>query len=522
MLKVLLVDDEPVVLKALKVLINWDELGYSVCGEAKDGKTALQMILQQNPDVVVTDIRMPAMDGLALIQQCNMQARRRVRFIILSGYDDFQYAQRAIKFGVAEYLLKPVDENALMDALMRLQIHLEQENQKEQLLWENKRSSILNKLRALYSSSRKPDDSLIASIYEGLDIDHAVNLRCVLLKKIHFTERINSSRPSDVYCAISDYLEKNYRFFVVDEGETHSGLLYLYDDQTPEQISAFFSLLQKELEKIFGINTAFIIGMPGKGIEELQKSRDSAILLETNFYFYEQRNVMLYEEYRNLNCDYNVSDIMKTDAIEKCIEQGDFTGISALLDEAFESMKRRQESIDAVKIFLNNIVIEIIRLINDLLGDYNILIKTYSAYINSLETMTMGDVKEKTLRLCFKAINYIKVLKKQNAKGIINDVERYTLQNYMKEINLKIISDKLHISTAYLGQLFKKKTGKNYNDYLNEIRIEAAKKYLATSNLKIYEIAEKVGFTNTDYFTYKFQKIEKISPSEYRVHVDCI
>lgn len=520
MLKVLLVDDEPVALKALKVLINWSKLGYSVCGEARDGKTALQMILSQNPDVVVTDIRMPAMDGLTLIQQSRQQSQHRVRFIILSGYGDFQYAQQAIKFGVAEYLLKPVDENALVVVLTRLHEELTQEDRQEQMKRENAQSALRNKVLALCLSNRRPDEAQIASICQGLNIEDATLLRCIKLKFSGGSGGETPEAAADSIELIKKYLEKNYRFFSFDTGASHISALYFTEKQDPQQTLEFFAALQKELFRVFAVQIAIIVSMQVDGITGLPQARDSVVRLETSFYFYEQREVLLYEDYADLDCDYNVSDIFKTDIVVKGIAQRDFSSVSALLDEIFDSLKSKHVPIDAVRIFLNNIVIEIIRLINDLQGDFNAFLRANSTYINALDSMTAGDAKEMTLRLCLKTINYSDMLIKQNAKGIINDVEKYTMQNYMHELNLKIIADKLHINTAYLGQQFKKKTGMNYIDYLNEIRIDAAKKYLSTSNLKIYEIAEKVGFMNTDYFTSKFQKVEKMSPTEYRTQFE--
>lgn len=519
MLKVLLVDDEPVTLKALKVLINWSELGYSVCGEARDGKAALQLILQEHPDVVVTDIRMPGMDGLSLIQQCRTQQLQNIKFIILSGYGDFQYAQQAIKSGVADYLLKPVDEDALTEVLKKLQQDIAKERRQEQLRQESSQSALRNRIRALYQSGKKPDEATAASISGGLRINGEESLRCVTIKILGGRDAEAASGHASNE-AVTDYLEKNYRFFAVDAEESRLSLLYLYENMDARQMAAFFTSLQKEMGRVFGLQTAILVGMGGNGLEELPQSRDSVRKLETNFYFYEQRDMLLWEDFENQDCGYDVGDILKTDRIISGIAECDFTGASTALDEIFDVLKSRHAPLDAVKIFLNNIVIEIIKLISSLQGDTDTVIKANAAYVNNLEAMTLGEAREKTLRLCYKAIHHVEMLKKQGFKGIVNDAENFIAQNFMNDINLKVVADRLHINPAYLGQQFMKKTGRHFNDYLNEIRIEAAKKYLAASSLKIYEVAEKVGFKNTDYFTSKFQKLEKMSPTEYRVFLE--
>lgn len=517
MLKVLLVDDEPVTLKALKVLINWNELGYTVCSEARDGKAALEAILQHSPDIVITDIRMPGMDGISLIQQCRMQKLLSIKFIILSGYGDFQYAQQAIKFGVADYLLKPLDEDALTEVLKRLQQEIGRERRQEQLRLESTHNALRNRVRALLQSGRIPDGAMAASILDGLRMKDENSLRYVTIKILGGSDREGASEPASSEL-VADYLEKNYRFFAVDADETHLSLLYLHKDMDAAQIGGVFSSLQRELSRVFGLQTAILVGMRGQGLEDLPRSRDSVRKLETNFYFYEQRDMLFWEEFENQDCSYDVGDILKTDGVIKGIAECDLTGAGAALDAIFDGLKSRHVSMDAVKIFLNNVAIEIIKLINSLQGDAGALIKANAAYINALESMTLGEAREKTLRLCYKAISLVETLKKQGFKGIVNDAENFIAQNYMKDINLKIVADRLHINPAYLGQQFMKKTGRHFNDYLNEIRIEAAKKYLAASSLKVYEVAEKVGFKNTDYFTSKFQKLERMSPTEYRVY----
>jgi two-component system, response regulator YesN len=378
MFKVLLVDDEPFVTKALKVLIDWEELGYSICGEASHGEEAVEIIKELKPDVVITDIRMPRMDGLELIRYCSEVLKANSEFIVLSGYNDFKYAQQAIKYRVKEYLLKPIDEDELVDRLKELS------------------KEFLKKKESLEESYKKA--------------------------KLNMT----------------------YNFY------RNSGCLLLQEDIT------------------------------------------------------------------KLSFNYSFEKILSIRYIIEAIDKGEKSNIESIVKEVFSQFYKSLSTVEAIKMYLNSLIVELMKLINEVGGEVDCFMQEYSSFVSRIEDLNFEETKKSTLNLCIKCISYIKSLKDNSSRGVINEVEKYIKKHYMEDINLKLISEKFYMNPVYLGQQFKKYFGKHFNDYINEMRIEEAKKLLTRTNKKIYEISEAVGYKNRDYFVGRFQKSTNMTPTEYK------
>lgn len=502
--KVILADDEPIVLKALKVLIDWEGLGYTVCGEASDRKHALRLILQERPDVVITDLRMPGINGLALIQRCREEGLSHIRFVILSGYSDFQYAQQAIQYDVTEYLLKPVDEDALSTVLSKMRLKLLKEQRQDQLRMGYLRSSVQGQLKAMLLTAYLPGERQLQQIRDVLHMDKGAGIRYVRMQL-----------QGEGREAAEAFLEKEDAFFFIDTGE-YTGLIYRSGGQTAEEVKQVFTDLAQELYRIFEVKAIFMVGLPCEGLENLSQSGRSVRDMEANYNFYAEEEVWIAEEYAGLEYSYDASDILQMSPILEAVEDGSYSEVSVAIEQLFGNLREKRVSPELVKTILSGIVTEIVRMITHLEEGNQIEIEEYSAYINQVGRMTAAEAREKLLRISFRAIQRLDALRRQNAKGIINCIEKYVSQNYMNDINLKFVADQFHVNSAYLGQQFKRKTGIHFNQFLNQIRIEAAKQYLKNSDLRVYEIAEKVGFKSTDYFTRKFQGTVGQSPVEYR------
>jgi two-component system response regulator YesN len=384
MFKVLLVDDEPFVTKALRVLIDWEDLGYSICGEASHGEEAVELIKKIGPDVVITDIRMPKMDGLELIKYCSDVLKTNPEFIILSGYSDFRCAQQAIKYRVKEYLLKPVDEDEL-----------------------------IGRLKAISKEFAK--------------------------KKESFDESYKKAK-----------LNVTYNFY----------------------------------------------------------KRSGCLIPEGNI--------------SKLSFNYNFEKILSIKHIIEAVDKGDKNNIEAIIKEVFNQFYKSLSTVEVIKIYLNNLIVELMNLINEVGGDVDCFMQEFSSFAGSIEELNFKETEKNTLKLCIESVGYIKSLKDNSSRGVINDVEKYIKKHYMEDINLKLISEKFYMNPVYLGQQFKKYFGKHFNDYINEIRIEEAKKLLSRTNKKIYEISEAVGYKNRDYFVGRFQKSTNMTPTEYKKSLQSI
>lgn len=508
MFKVLLVDDEPVVLKALKVLIDWANLGYAICGEAANGKQALQMIERDVPDVVITDLRMPAMSGLSLIGQCRAHGYQNMCFIILSGYGDFQNAQQAIRLGVVEYLLKPLDEEALTDTLLRMRKKLE-EARASKCAGEQRNWSLFKaRLRSLFAMEES------VAVDEGQDFPELAGYAHLRLLKVKLLEPQREAAAT--LAALEEYLERDWHGAVVDRDEGGAVLLCPFEVECPETVRAQLSALLAGVQKELGVRTAILASNSASRVQDLRTAQRALRQIDVRYGFYEPGAILLYEDFVDRWDAEAFYDISWIDTVVDQVACCDQSGISDALDAMFERMHRDFLSVDSVKMLLNGMAVAISRLIKDYEGDYQVLLKRNATYIEVLETSTAEEAKRNTHRLCLKAVFYIQECQRRNVKGIISDIEQYIRRNYASDIHLRAVAEHFHINAAYLGQLFSKRMGVSYNTFLNQIRIEAAKKLLITSNLRVYEIAERVGYKNADYFVSKFQQIAGKTPTEYR------
>jgi two-component system, response regulator YesN len=515
MFKVLLVDDEQFVTKALKVLIDWEELGYFVCGEAKDGQAALELIREQKPDLVITDIRMPRMDGLNLVKQCVQVLKLNSKFIILSGHNDFKYAQEAIRYGVKEYLLKPVDEIELTEKLKTLSVEFTREINRQALEEQSARLLVNENIEKLLCGQLNRNGSKLLST--ALGIVTGDELRYVIIQTVNkFRNQWDEAAIKLETQQFSDFLEKEYGMYIFKTSSSNIEAVFKYKKSSISCITNSVSSMKMKLKKEYGLDALIFLGGKVEDIFDLSTSREQARRAIIYKFFKSKEFIIYYEDIENINFDYSFEKVLLITPLVEAIEKGEGEKVQAIVNEIFDQFYSRLSAIEVIKTCMNNLVIEIMKLLKEMGGEVDDFIKKYSLFMYSIQELTFEEVKEAALKFCLKSVSYIKELKACNSKGIMYEIERYIRNNYMEDINLKSIAEKFYMNSVYLGQQFKKYYGVHFNDYLNNIRINEAKKLLVRTNKKIYEIAESVGYKNTDYFVGRFQKVVGLSPSEYK------
>ena len=350
----MIVDNEPNIRTGLRYLINWEKYNYTIVSLAKNGKDAVKKMQIEYPDLIITDIKMPGMDGLSLIKYIREELHDHyINFIILSGYDEFNYAKEAIKYNVRDYLLKPIDEKELISTLELINNELTKENP-----------------------------------YENF-----------------------------------------------------------YNGNT----------------KIFN--------------ERFDNIKEISLLIEA-------------------------------------IENNDDEDIKRYLDAVFINFSESNLHPRIIKIHLDNFIITLSNIVSNMEGNIDKIISSYCFFRTDITNLNITKLKHSLLDFSRECGSYIFKLRK--SCGIVNKIKHYVQENYSENIKLKDIAKKYYINTAYLGQLFKKETGVNFSQYLNMVRIESAKKMLKRTDLHIYQIAEKIGYKNPDYFIIRFKESENCTPFEYK------
>lgn len=513
MRKVLLVDDEIFARKGLMALIPWTELGYEVAGEADDGEDALKQIRDLRPDIVVTDIRMPVMDGLKLIGAVKEAGGPAPKFIIISGYSDFKYAQQAVRYGVHDFILKPIDEEEMSQALSRIKTMLDQDEQGSAAM----RVELDLALLESWASGAISDEMATATA-ELLGIVPQAEYGCMLIERNHIGLGQEPEQMDSLKQTVRDAIGPSRQAFLFDVGRSTFGIVTTLgasgdSDRSWETLaSRLLGATPPELRP----NMRAYIGKPGLGVGGITESYRTA--KETVHYKYalSAQPVIAHHHASHITLRYKQSDAKLTAELLEAVEEGDEAAVLSSIDKLFASFGSERFAPESIQASIAHCVLGITRVVRELEGDEDELHTLKAVMQWSNEPRMLSGLRDMIVAFAMESIAYLAERRKIRAKGGIQKVKQYIDTHYQENMSLKSISKIFYMNPVYLGQLFKKTYGVYFNDYLLEIRIQEAKKLLRSTDLKVYEVAERVGFGNSDYFVTQFEKVERKTPTEYK------
>lgn len=515
---VMLVDDEQFTRQGLRALIDWQSCGMEVIEEADNGEDALQLILEKKPDIVITDIRMPVLDGLELIRKVTSEHREIApAFIIISGYNDFKYAQQAVRYGVHDFILKPIDQEEMTETLIGLS----------------------KKLRADQSLKAKNEELLISSMIETLikgeaseetiaewegRMKHAQLYQYLFieLNDVHPWENSPVSfTPNEFKQQTQETIRKLLADFNTVYMHEHRGRLGLMVTDVllsryEGNIVQFIQELHDELTRMFDDRVFIYVGKPVDQLSKLHESYRAAKDALLYKYMYDDTKIVNYEDIRDRELVFIESDRTLFNQLLDQLEEHRIDELKVTIDQLFDEFRTKGFAPEAIKMNIHQCVTNVVNLIKELNGDERTLVSLEPILSWHDLNLSLQELKRLYTNFMTESSDYLKQLRREYGKGGIHQIKNYIDQNFHKNISLKSIASEFYMNSVYLGQLFKKHYGVYFNEYLLGLRIQEAKKLLRQTDLRIYEIAEKVGFSNADYFVTQFEKIEKMTPSEYR------
>ena len=522
MYKAIIVDDEPNIREGLRTIINWNESGFVIVGEAMDGVEALELFETKKPSLVVTDIKMPRMDGIILSRELKIK-NPHVSILILSGHSDFSYAREALKCGVSNYLLKPVDTCELVNELKIIQ-----KNISDRIIMEKASSSNYEELKNYFliklarGEYEKKEVERIASIY-GVNL-RVQGFRVILIQLDNYGEYISSLSGEDIQLKkftagklISEIVEEYGNGHIFENRIGQFGILLAIQSSTTcrEDISGL-------TEKIVNLSKRYLeeditagIGDFVKNYDEIKQSYLNAQRALERRFFSENTKVFFYEDFAQMNSSWSAG--WKSTRLMEAVRHLDKVSILAEIELLFREFENSFYSLGVIQSILINIVTEL----QSVLEEYDIcglelpnnghrLLETASSDICALK------LKEYVVECCFTAYDCISSKKGSKKDKLVNEIIEYVNSHYNEEMNLKNISKMFFINHIYVGQLFKNEAGEYFHDYVNKIRVQNALRLLQEGKLAIGEISEMVGYKYHDHFYRNFRKIFGISPSEYR------
>ena len=487
MYKVYLLDDEPFILEGLKYIVDWQDYGFEIVGSANNGDDGLKEILTMDIDLVITDIMMPKMTGLELIENL-IKLNYQTNFIVLSAFQEFQYAKKAISMGAQNYILKPIDTEELERSLINIKNKLKDKENR------NKDKEVVNNSLLLKIITDK-DYENIDYLKEKLKYNGEYRVGIIELKNknkdIHKVLKVIPGMKKYLYCI-----------------ENKSKAVFIIDDKFNNEYIEELTNIKNEITDLINDIVYISLGQIIKDLKNINTSYESAKdISEYKIIYPDISWIKAYKEKNNRNIDIDIDfEDLKSLLINK-----DFTNASLYIESKFSKLKQdnlnpKKIKAKALEVFLN--------VYNHI--DESKLMKNLSIYLeNAINTNTIDEIQ-------LELINMIKFMQtklentQESISPIIIKLLDHIEQNYQKDLNLKEISDILNINSIYLGQLFQKEIGILFSDYINNFRINKAKDLLSNTSLKASEIGELVGYSNKNYFYRKFKSIVGITPSEWR------
>lgn len=445
---VLIADDEKNIREGLKCILDWESLGFHICGEASNGEDALSGILQNNPSLVLLDIRMPKLTGIDIIRIAREQGYEG-KFIILSGYSDFAYAQAAIRYGVDFYLTKPIDEDELLTSIQTIKQNLEEARLRQNHIeiYRTKAKDVI--LHEIITGTYHADgkDALSEEDFAKMELDADI-YQVVIYEKF-------GTQPEDSSYSFAELLnitnKGNHSFEHFEED--NKDVILLKGQFAIHKFEDFLQHYEKKAPQAGSpLDSLFLAyGRPVRQLDEIYLSYEEAhTLMQRRFFCIQGQHTLGYRELPNLiSTHYSVTDI------------------------------KLHEYCDAL---INNI---------------------------------QASNRKQVASTLFSLEEYLYNVD-ASIESVLDDILYYIDNNYQTNIKLETIAPLFGYNSAYLGKIFTKATGQTFNSYIDHMRIEHSKELLLHRNMKVYEIAEQVGYHNVDYFHKKFKKYVGISPAEYR------
>ncbi len=504
MLTVLIVDDERYIREGLREFIDWRAEGFRIVGESEDGEDAYAQIRDRGPDIVLCDIRMPHLDGLALVDRVRTEAENPPVFIILSGYGDFSYAQRALRLGVSNYLLKPVQRDELLAELRRIR-RLKSESGKAagkdgvtapalDLILRAPPAEQLSEALGLSLATTTGAETR-AYRYVATRCDSTEDL-IRLMKEIELWFVCNDlSFARRTHATILDCVHvRGHSFRGATLRDVEIAVLELCESLQAE-IRVFCG------PRVQGVTRAHV------SLAGLDKAMSDAFYVDVP---------LTYRAGPAVSYGYDPHPLSRIQGIGQCIASLSVDAMSLEIDEIDASLRANPVQPDTVIGAANSLLIDVLRIVAEYEGSIEEL-ERYTGGAPQIDvSLGLTGVLSRVRSYTQAVIGYLRSIHSDTRNQIVRDVELYVGRHLNDRLRVKDIAERLGLHPYYLGRLFKEQAGVTITDYVHRARVNAAKRMLVTRQGTLSDVAAWVGYSDSEYFSRKFREIVGVSPRIYR------
>ncbi len=523
MYSVFLVDDEPIVLEGIRTKIDWENSGFSFAGEATDGEIALSMIHELKPDILITDIKMPFMDGLELSSAIK-KIQPWIKIIILSGHDEFDYAKKAISIGIEDYLLKPFTSDDVITSLNKVAKQIDKER---------KQLSDISKMKEELKSQEKllQKDFLNNLVHGTIDMTNlmqkstelGINLLSryykILISKID--SKTGNTRNQQEACSFlnsySNSWEETLSFF------HHKNLLVcILKNNSPSELEENIYNIAETIEHIVSQNEdCIVITGIGKTVDHLSEIPDSyndakKIIDETKI----KNQSRIFSSDDIQQNDNSVLNFTENDPLVDRLKYANKNDISVIIDESMTLINNNPGQFNVFASYLLvDLIFAVSKLVENLGGNVKEL-KPEIVHRNFIDNAVKNEEKFVSVvkEILEFALEYRDSKMTGRYKDIILKAKEYIDKNYADQnTTLTTVADIVCLSPNHFSTIFSQECNTTFIEYLTNVRIENAKRLIKSTEMKGYDIAYECGFSDPHYFSYIFKKNTGLTPREYKL-----
>ena len=513
MYRVVIVDDEPVIRRGLRETIEWDALGLEVAGEAADGAEALKLVRETRPEILITDIRMPEMDGLELIREVK-NLDYNVKITILSGYSDYDYLKAAIRLGVDNYLLKPIDNDELVSNLKNAVNEIEKEAAVNLRIRQGTVLLRSNTLRRLVTGNISPEELKEKAEFLRIPMDAGQYLCAVCAAGRQAGADRREAFFRDVIAE-----KAGGRELAFPDGDGNLALLLMPEEgeNGREMLRAALEALAEKARREQGIQLMIGAGRTAERTEEIRASYESAKEALDYGAFLRSGGIVWYDEVPEPAEPGRLPDPVDDERMREHIRRGEQEALKAYLKDSLDAAAAEAGATHhRIRNQIMHTAVRMTDCFRTIYGSMSAFREPEDFDYSRLFSLRgYTEMLDWLLQLCDGLFGANRALLGRSS-SVVGLAVAYITEHYREGVTLRQVAADCHVNTSYLGQLFRKETGSAFTDYVNDLRIREARRLLADPTLKVYEIAEQVGFTDYHYFLKIFRKVTGKSPTDLR------
>lgn len=537
-IRILVVDDEEIIRDGICNKINRLFPKAEIVGKALETEEALKLVELCKPNVIITDICMPETNGIAFLKQVKL-IDERIRFVIISGYQDFSYAREAIKLGAEDYLLKPIEDNQLLDTLIKIDGIFEEENKKNALIvglesrakmntefLENKYLTDLminngdfdmgqcrKNLDILGISFTKAEFSILSFMLAitGEEAESTTNSELQLVKdSIRKTAEDILSHIGKVVSF--DLVKDNKQVIVIINHDNK----YSYNETL--RLKNLCKGIIQSINNTFKVSLSIGISKNCSSIKDFPAAYSEAYISVLQRMILGNNKVINFEDVQSANkITFFLNDEFKMQLVNY-IKEGNSKHSSEVIDKLFKSIEKENISYQNMHVLFIDLFLMLSKIVKTVGGSWENIFKEdifSEGYLLKFTSLTSLKklIIDKIIVIC----SYINELAKPQGRKVIDEIKYYIDNYYYTDVNLTTLAGKYYLNSNYLGQLFKIEVGENFVDYLTKKRIEKSTDLLLHTEFHAYRVAEMVGYENSRYFCDVFKKVIGLTPSQYRL-----